>query len=495
MKAIMVMFDSLNKRMLPPYGCDWVKAPNFEKLAKKTVTFNNCYAGSMPCMPARRELHTGRYNFLHRSWGPLEPFDNSMIDILKQNKIYTHLVSDHFHYWEDGGSTYHSRYNSWEIVRGQQVDPYKGEVKKVDIPDTLNNYEDYNRRHDLIDRKYCAQEESSFPQAVTFQKGIEFLEKNKDEDNWFLQIETFDPHEPFLSPKSYKSLYPHEYDGVNFDWPTYGRVQVSDSEVEHIRMEYASLVTMCDNYLGKVIDFMDKENMWEDTMLIVNTDHGFFLGEKDWFGKTIQPYYNEVINIPFFLWDPRLKKKAMKSNQLIQTIDIAPTLLDFFAVNIPKTMQGKSLYETVKNDTSIREAALFGVHGGHVSVTDGRFTYMRGPKSIDNKPLYEYTLMPTHMTGFFGKDELKTMEITNQFEFTEGIPVLKIEAIRFNSVNSYPFGTLLFDLEADPKQEKPINNKDIEEKMKKILVKLMKSNESPEEQFIRLGLEKEKKSN
>ncbi|MCB0088072.1 MAG: sulfatase-like hydrolase/transferase, partial [Caldilineaceae bacterium] len=69
MKAIMVMFDTLNRHMLPPYsapGDDWVHAPNFQRLAQRTVTFDNSYVGSMPCMPARRELHTGRLNFLHR---------------------------------------------------------------------------------------------------------------------------------------------------------------------------------------------------------------------------------------------------------------------------------------------------------------------------------------------------------------------------------------------------------------------------------------------
>ncbi len=71
MKAIMIMFDSLNQHMLPPYGCEWVHAPNFERLAGRCATFDNSYVGSMPCMPARRDLHTGRYNFLHRSWGPL----------------------------------------------------------------------------------------------------------------------------------------------------------------------------------------------------------------------------------------------------------------------------------------------------------------------------------------------------------------------------------------------------------------------------------------
>ncbi|MBT3226260.1 MAG: sulfatase-like hydrolase/transferase, partial [Deltaproteobacteria bacterium] len=111
MKAIMVMFDSLNRHMLPMYGCDWMKTPNFERLAKRSVVFDTAYVGSMPCMPARRELHTGRLNFLHRGWGPIEPFDDSVPEILKKNGIYTHLSTDHYHYWEDGGATYHERYN------------------------------------------------------------------------------------------------------------------------------------------------------------------------------------------------------------------------------------------------------------------------------------------------------------------------------------------------------------------------------------------------
>ena len=70
MKAVMIMFDSLNKRMLSPYGCTWVHTPNFRRLAAHTAMFDNFFVGSMPCMPARRELHTGRLNFLHRGWTP-----------------------------------------------------------------------------------------------------------------------------------------------------------------------------------------------------------------------------------------------------------------------------------------------------------------------------------------------------------------------------------------------------------------------------------------
>ena len=75
MKAIMVMFDSLNRRFLQSYGCTETITPNFLRLQKRAAQFENSYAASLPCIPARRELHTGRYNFLHRSWGPIEPFD------------------------------------------------------------------------------------------------------------------------------------------------------------------------------------------------------------------------------------------------------------------------------------------------------------------------------------------------------------------------------------------------------------------------------------
>lgn len=80
----------------------------------------------MPCIPARREMHTGRYNFLHRSWGPIEPCDDSMPQLLTQHGVYTHVVTDHLHYWADGGASYLPRYRSFEMVRGQQGDAWKG---------------------------------------------------------------------------------------------------------------------------------------------------------------------------------------------------------------------------------------------------------------------------------------------------------------------------------------------------------------------------------
>jgi len=485
MKAIMVMFDSLNRHFLPQYGCEWIHAPNFERLFEKTVTFDHSYVGSMPCMPARRELHTGRYNFLHRSWGPLEPFDDSMPEILRNNGIYTHLVSDHYHYWEDGGATYHNRYSTWEISRGQEGDFWKGQVKDPDMPEAIGPHSPRHWRQDWINRKFMT-DESDQPQAKTFAMGLDFIQANHEEDNWFLHIETFDPHEPFFTQQKYKDLYLHDYSGPHFDWPPYRPVEEDPELVEHVRYEYAALVSMCDEYLGKVLDIMDELDMWDDTMLIVNTDHGFLLGEHDWWAKCVQPFFNEIAHSPLFIWDPRCRRCAEHRNALVQTIDLAPTLLEYFGVERPPDMQGVPLRETIARDKSVRKAGLFGLHGGQVNCTDGRYVYMRAPVSADNTPLYEYTLMPTHMRQPFGVDELQETTMVEPFSFTKGCPVMKIAGRGW--VNPHRFGTVLYDLENDPTQQHPIDDPEIERMMIEHMVRLMKENDAPAEQFERLGL-------
>ncbi|MFO7635040.1 MAG: sulfatase [Caldilinea sp.] len=486
MKAIMVMFDTLNRRHLPPYGCEWTHAPNFARLAERTVVFENAYVSSMPCMPARRELHTGRYNFLHRSWGPLEPFDDSMPELLKQHGIHTHLITDHQHYWEDGGATYHTRYSTCELIRGQEGDPWKGVVGDFPTPPKTTNHPDAMWRQDWINRSYMPEEQDQ-PQPQVFQLGEEFIRRNADADDWFLQIETFDPHEPFFTHEKYKELYPHGYDGPHFDWPPYAPVTEPPEMVEHMRFEYAALLSMCDHYLGKVLDLMDELNLWDDTMLIVNTDHGFLLGEHAWWAKMVQPMYNEIAHVPLLIWDPRSRIQGQRRRSLVQMIDMAPTLLDYFDVPIPVDMQGRPLRAVIEDDQPLREAGLFGIFGGHVNVADGRYVYMRSCASPDNEPCFEYTLMPTHMRSRFDVDELQDIQLAEPFSFTKGCRLIKAPA-RFR-FNPSPYGTMLFDVQEDPEQQTPLTDAELEDRLLRHLVALMRENDAPSEQFERLGID------
>ncbi len=487
MKCIMVMFDSINRHMLPPYGCDWVKAPNFERLAKRTVVFDHAYVGSMPCMPARREIHTGRYNMLHRSWGPLEPFDDSMPQMLSAAGVYTHLSTDHYHYFEDGGCTYHNRYNTWEFFRGQEGDPWRPQVADPQVPPAVRHRQGTRHwRQDWINRQHMCREELQ-PQAQTFGAGLSFIEANAAADNWFLHIETFDPHEPFFTQQKYKDLYPHDYQGPRFDWPPYGKVEETHDQIQHCRYEYAALLSMCDEYLGKVLDLMDRHDLWKDTMLIVNTDHGFLLAEHDCWAKVWAPFYEEVSHMPLFIWDPRCGAAGQRRQSLVQTIDLAPTILEYF--NVPRTpdMLGVPLRQTVATDSPVREAALFGLHGGHLNITDGRYVYWRGPAG-ENAPLYQYTHMPTHMTKMFSVEEMRTLEKGPSFQFTKGCPTMRIDCRGNWGGSQLKWGTQLFDLAADPQQLHPIRDAAVEAVLCAQMVEIMKANDAPPEQYVRLGL-------
>lgn len=516
MKCIMLMFDSLNRHMLPPYGSNvpLVHAPNFSRLSQHTAVFERSYICSMPCMPARRDLHTGRPNFLHRSWGPIEPFDDSVPQFLAENGVYTHLSSDHYHYWEDGGTNYHTRYRSWEFFRGQEGDPWIGQVTppppenalgqnaRQEMPTRMRarlgpeELQDRNRGQDRVNRRFMGTT-AQLPQSQTVASGIKFLHRNKDEDNWFLQMETFDPHEPFFSHREFKDHYSEHYsawrskNGPLFDWPPYDYVSEDAEQVDHLRHEYAALVSMCDAKLGDVLDTMDELSLWEDTMLIIWTDHGFLLGEHDCWAKVWTPYYEEISHTPFFLWDPRVGVRAERRQALVQpSIDLAPTLLSYFGFEKFEDMLGCDLTRVLERDEPVRDAAIFGQHGAHVNVTDGDYVYWRGPEDIDTQELFNYTLMPTRMRARFGPEELREATLSEPFSFTKGMRTLRIpDKTRDKRLKHADRSrSRLFDLRHDPRQITPLEDKATEQRMIDHLVRLMQEAEAPPEQYRRLGL-------
>ncbi len=500
MKVIFVLFDSLNRHMLPPYGGSII-APNFQRLAERTVTFDSSYVCSMPCIPARRDMHTGRPNFLHRAWGPIEPYDDSMPAMLKEAGVYTHLISDHGHYWEEGGTNYHTKYNSWECIRGQEGDPWIPQVRDPEpIEASILREESLAKpgsmvRQDIINRQ-AMPEPHLQPMSQVFTQARQFLERNRDEDNWFLQIETFDPHEPFFSHRHYKDLYPEHYrnyKGRDIDWPPYRGVEESPEEVEHMRHQYASLVSMCDEKLGHVLDWMDENAMWDDTMLIVGTDHGFLLGEHDCWAKCWMPFYEEIARTPFFVWDPRCGARNERRQSLVQpAIDVVPTVLSTFGLEPTPRMTGCDLAATIAEDKPVRETAVFGMFGSHVNVTDGRYVYMRGnPGGQPNAPLYEYTLMPANMRKAFPHERFQQPFEAVKFDFTQGCHLMKIPAVGGmpgGEGMARTFETCLYDLSGDPGQQAPIQDEAVEARLLAALNGHLDVLDAPPEQWERLGL-------
>ncbi|TIS55278.1 MAG: sulfatase [Mesorhizobium sp.] len=502
MKAVFVLFDSLNRHLLAPYGGKRVPTPNFARLAERAATFERHYVGSLPCMPARRDMQTGRLSFLHRSWGPLEPFDNSFPELLSKAGVYSHLVTDHFHYFEDGGATYHTKYDSYDFIRGQEGDPWKAMVQ----PPWQRLREMYHERQfsqttrdkfrrNIVNREFI-REESDYPSVQCFAAGFEFLDRNRTADDWFLQIETFDPHEPFTAPERFREQFKTGWNGPIRDWPRYGRVDELPQECEELRANYYAVVALCDFLMGQLLDYFDAHDLWRDTALVVTTDHGFLLGEHDFWAKNRMNMYEEIVHIPLFVHDPRRPSSAgARRSALTQTIDLAPTFLDLFGVPAPSKMQGHSLLPLLEADRPIRPGALFGYFGGAINVTDGRYTYHRFPPDPRSQELYQYTLMPTHIWEPFTPQELARASLARPLPFTKGAPVLKIPVTeRSPMFDNYGPGALLenetrlYDLTNDPGQTTPLSSPDIDRKMMLLMHDLMRANDAPPEAYTRVAV-------
>ena len=501
MRAVFVMFDSLNRHILGAYGGTKVPTPNFDRLAARSVTFDQHHVGSMPCMPARRDMQTGRLSFLHRSWGPLEPFDNSFPETLGKKGIYSHFITDHFHYFEDGGATYHNRYDSYEFVRGQEGDRWKAmvappwdDIREKIHPNQFSTEPRTYARHNAVNREFIREEED-FSSAKVFAKGLEFLDINRHADDWLLQIETFDPHEPFQAPDRFKKPFETGWNGGARDWPPYARVSEDAAEADELRANYHALVAMCDEHLGMLLDYFDAHDLWKDTALIVTTDHGYLLGEHDFWAKNRMTIYDELARIPLFVHDPRSPDLAgTRSASLTQSIDIAATFLDLFDAPVPPENEGHSLFGMLRGETR-REAVIFGYFGGAVNVSDGRYAYHRYPADLATQEIFQYTAMPTHIFTPFTPQELAGAEISAPFPFMKGARALKIPVIETAPFHPlYGPGCLLesetrlYDLETDPEQKSALDDPETETRLVETMTSLMAANHAPPEAFERLGL-------
>ena len=227
--------------------------------------------------------------------------------------------------------------------------------------------------------------EEDMPSPKTFQSACDWIDGNAGADDFFLMVEAFDPHEPFDVPDKYMEMYGGTggLDRDYFEIPEYKRVSATDVNPEaedYLQRRYKALVTMTDHWFGKLIDKLAERGMLEDTMVMVTTDHGYFLGERDYMGKNYMHLYNELAHLPFIVHFPGNARAGEHAHQLTQAIDIMPTVLDAHGCEIPADVRGASLVPLMTDpDAPTRDYALYGVHAMTVNVTDGRYTYFRAP--------------------------------------------------------------------------------------------------------------------
>lgn len=485
MNTIFILIDTLRRDHLGCYGNDWVQTPNIDRLAEDSTVFENAYLGSYPCMPARRDIWTGRFEFPWRGWGPLEPNDPDLAKILTQNGHTAMVISDHYHMWERGSGNYFFHFSGSELIRGQENDLW---ITDPTIPIEYPGDPQRMARHALRSGSFARYkrntahfrlEEDYFAPQV-FKKAMDWVERNRSQKDFFLMLEVFDPHEPFDPPFPYNEMYNSGHTGQRFIWPTYGRSDLySEEELREIRALYAGEVTMVDHWLGLFVSKVRQQGLMDDTMIIVVADHGHLFGEhgmigKPWADLGDSNMYQELAHLPLIIYHPK-GQAGKRVPHPVQAVDLFATVLDNFDLPLPAGTHGRSLLPYILQPDEgqpIREVACYGRYGEAINITDGEWTLYLWPPGERNEPLYWYSKLPPQFGDVLVRDEFDGQRYPAMV--TRGT----MSSALYNVKNDYRQEHNLYD-------QRP----DVVERLKRKLREFLQSIDAPHEQLIRLGLE------
>ncbi|MEJ0041638.1 MAG: sulfatase-like hydrolase/transferase [Rhizomicrobium sp.] len=496
--AIVLLLDSLNRHMVGAYGGREFATPNIDRLAKRSVRFTSHYAASLPCMPARHDILCGAWDFLWRPWGSVEIWEDAITYPLKKAGVVSQLISDHPHLFETGGENYHVDFTAWDYQRGHEGDAWK---TKADPSWAGAPHIGFQRHMPYDKSRGYFRGEADFP-------GRAPCRRRRTGSATMPARMTASSCSSTSSIRTSRSTHRTITSSVTIRlgrppliWPPYGvglvkRGVMSAREGAQIRSRYGAKLTMIDHWLGKVLDRIDEKNLWDDTVVVLCTDHGHYLGEKDVWGKPGVPICETLGHIPFVIAAPGVAPGTCEA--LTTSVDIFATLAELFGVTeqVRQRTHGRSLLPLLSGETkAVREWLLAGVWGREVHLIDGRRKYARAPAGA-NRPLgawsNRWSTMPTH---FLNREQ--EMPLPDERARLDRMPGSKVPVIRqtWDESDAVPFwaaarfsGNHLYDLREDPGEENNLAGSGLEKDMAAMLREAMKSIDAPEEQFARLGL-------
>ncbi len=411
--AIVLMFDSLQFNYVGCYGNDWIKTPNMDRLAREGVLFENSYTEGLPTVPCRRAMHTGRYTLPYAGWVPMSMKDTSIADLCWGRPIDTALIFDCPMYRLPKFG-YTRAFDKVYFTHGHEADDYFYEhdplihLKPEDYIDEtslkkageqpfgeiiaktalveISNY--------LRQRQYGGEKDETRYVAKTIGKAIEYLEQVDRNKQFYLWIDSFDPHEPWDPPSVYdpdkKCPYNPDYTGKDEFLPLGTTVEgiYTEAQLHHVRMLYAELVTLCDKYLGELLDAVRRLGLEESTLFMMVSDHGEPMGNAEHghgIMRKCRPWpYEELVHTPMLLRAPGIKP-GQRLKGFVQSCDVAPTVCDWLGIGVHPDMQGHSLLPMCRGEVEkVRDFAIAGYYPHSWAIFTDDWSYVHWRKNNDN---------------------------------------------------------------------------------------------------------------
>jgi arylsulfatase A-like enzyme len=353
--VVLLIIDSLRKDHVGAYGNAWIETPSLDTLARESLRFTQAYPESIPTICARRAIHTGLRTWPFRDWRrykgvdvglwgwqPIPEGQTHLAELLKQSGCATLTVTDNLHQYP-ASMNFQRGFDVFDFIRGQTTDGYKPPWTSdpEQVGQTLG-MRGYFQQY-FANVAYRETEEDWFSPQV-FTRASEVLEAASKGPPFFLVVDNYDPHAPYDPPENYVNLYDDPYEGLEPFSPRYGPSSyLTDRQLKRIRALYAGEVTMVDRWLGRFLDKMAELNLFENTLLMLLSDHGVAHGEHGILGKPPNALWPEVTDIAWLMRHPEGKRSGDSSDFYASTHDVAPTILGFLGIEPEQPMDGQDL--------------------------------------------------------------------------------------------------------------------------------------------------------
>ena len=354
LNLIVICIDTLRADIIgEDQSMSFVNTPNLDRLAREGVTFTRCYAEGLMTIPVRRCLFTGVPSFPWRfdtpsegmhlrvghGWHPIPHDQQTMAEILHDEGYVTGLIAATYHLFKPT-CNFTRGFLSWEFVRGQENDPARaGPLDEVDLSPYLIDGGTAPANHPtlaqyLLNMRDRSREED-YNAARVFGSGANWLADNHRNGPFFLWIDSFSPHEFWDPPRRYADAYFARPGGRDFIYPQVlnGLRSRDHDDVMRTKALYYGYVTFVDEWVGRFLASLDDLDLWDQSIVMLVSDHGTELMEKGVFGKYPDRLYPCTTRMNWIVRHPG-GPRGRRLDGWVQSHDFFPTAMSLLGVGV-----------------------------------------------------------------------------------------------------------------------------------------------------------------
>ena len=462
---VIILSDDHAVQTIGAYGSKYGATPNLDRLAKEGALFNRAFVANSICGPSRAVLLTGKYSHSNGMRDNHDTFDASQ-DVfparLKQAGFQTawigkwHLVSypQGFDYWNilpgqgqyynpalismKGDTTRREGYATdvitdltiewlnnrdeskpFFVVVGEKA-PHRtwmpdiadlGKFDHINFPLPKNFYDRYENR--------IAAGMQDMSVEKTMKLGYDLKMKSDPDKLAAAFLARMNPEQ--------RKKWNAYYDRIEEDFLKKNLTGNALTEWKYQRYmrDYYSTTLSLDRNIGKILAYLDKNKLTNNTLVVYTSDQGFYMGEHGWFDKRFM--YEESMRTPLIIRYPGVIKPGTVSNQLVSNVDFAPTFLEAAGLGIPKEIQGISMMPLLKDPKAgIRKSVYYhfyefpGEHSvlKHFGIRTNRYKLIRFYDHKNFWELYDLQKDPAEMKNLYGQKKYAaiTLDLKKQLK-------------------------------------------------------------------------------